>query len=133
MAALTKGSLSIDLGFASLGGELSDDDRQCAWELYTEIATRVVAVGKRDDKDATNFEGELYSESLDSLCNFFRECRGIMRRCPVGRIKDPKQVHLGVLINRILGQVIRPFLDKWTGSIALGVTRGPIRILTKTK
>lgn len=115
MATITVGSFSLDLGFVSLGAELSDDDRQCAWELYTEIATRVAVVGKRGDKNATNFEGELYSESLDSLYNFFRECRGIMRRFPVGRIKDSKQVHLGVLINRILGQVIRPFLEKWNG------------------
>ena len=115
MATITKGSFSLDLGFFKLDTELSDEDRQCAWELYTEIATRVAVVGKRKDKAATDFTGELYSDSLDSLYVFFRECRGIMRRFPVGRIKDFRQEHLGIHINRILANVLRPFLEKWNG------------------
>jgi len=115
MATVTKGDFSLDLGFVKLGADLSDEDRQCAWELYTEIATRVAVVGKRLDKTCKDFTGELFSESLDSLYNFFRECRAIMRRFPVGRIKDPRQVHLGILINRILAKVLRPFLEKWSG------------------
>ncbi len=116
MATITEGSFSLNLGFVQLGVKLSDEDRQCAWELYTEIATRVAVAGKRGDKLATNFAGELYSESLDSLYTFFREARGIMRRFPVGRIKDFRQEHLGIFINRILANVLRPFLEKWKGS-----------------
>ena len=115
MATITKGSFSLDLGFLKLDGELSDEDRQCAWELYTEIATRVAVVGKRQDRAATNFDGELYTQSLDSLYRFFEEARLIMRAFPVGRIKDFRQDHLGVLINRILANVLRPFLEKWNG------------------
>jgi thymidylate kinase len=70
---------------------------------------------KRGDKNATNFDGELFSESLDSLYKFFQEARLIMRRFPVGRIKDFKQEHLGILINRVLANVLRPFLEKWNG------------------
>jgi hypothetical protein len=44
MATITKGDFSLDIGFVKLGAELSDEDRQCAWELYTEIATRVAVV-----------------------------------------------------------------------------------------
>ena len=58
---------------------------------------------------------ELHAESLDSLYNFFKECRGIMRKFPVGKLKEYKQKHLGVLINRILNDVFRPFLEKWSG------------------
>ena len=36
MATITKGDLSLDLGFVKLGAELSDEDRQSAWELYTD-------------------------------------------------------------------------------------------------
>jgi hypothetical protein len=115
MATITKGSFSLDLILFKLDADLSDEDRQCAWELYTEIATRVAVVGKRGDKSANNFDGELYAESFDSLFSFFRECRGIMRRFPVGRIKDFRQQHLGVFINRILADLIRPFLEKWKG------------------
>jgi hypothetical protein len=115
MATITKGSFSLDLAFFKLEAELSDEDRQCAWELYTEIATRVAVVGKRGDKSAANFDGELYAESFESLFNFFREARAIMRRFPVGRIKDPRQEHLGVFISRVLANLLRPFLEKWRG------------------
>lgn len=125
MATITKGDFSLDLGFFKLGADLSEDDRQCAWELYTEIATRVAVVGKRGDKTAANFDGELYGESLDSLYSFFRECRLIMRRFPVGRVKDFRQEHLGVLIHRILGHVLRPFLEKWSGQYRAWCSKTP--------
>jgi len=115
MATITKGSFSLDLAFFKLEAELSDEDRQCAWEFYTELATRIAVVGKRGDKTGENFEGELYAESFESLFNFFREARAIMRRFPVGRIKDFRQDHLGVFINRVLANVVRPFLEKWRG------------------
>lgn len=115
MPDVKEASLELNFGIFKLKGILSDLDRQCAWELYTEIATRVAVVGKRADPNATDFSGELYSESLDSLYNFFRECRGIMRKFPVGRIKSPNQRHLGSFINRILTNVLRPFLEEWNG------------------
>jgi hypothetical protein len=113
MPTLTKGSFSLNLGFVQLGGELSDDDRQCAWELYTELSTRVAVTGKSNDPECTNFEGELYIESLDSVYMFFREARGIMRRFPVGRLSANQQNHLGVVINQVMTDVLRPFLEKW--------------------
>lgn len=113
MATITKGSFTLDLGFVKLGAELSELDRQCAWEFYTEIATRVAVVGKRGDRAATNYDGELYSESLDSLYAFFKESRKIMRQFPVGRLKDFREEHLGIMINRVLADLLRPFLEKW--------------------
>ena len=59
--------------------------------------TRLAVVGKRRDSTCEDFSGELYAESLDSLYNFFREFRGIMRKFPVGKLKEFKQEHLGVL------------------------------------
>jgi len=115
MPEIKEGSFELDLGIVKLGAKLSEDDRQCAWELYTEIVTRVAVVGKRRDQTCEDFSGELYAESLDSLYNFFRECRGIMRKFPVGKLKESRQEHLGALINRILNDVFRPFLEKWSG------------------
>jgi hypothetical protein len=115
MPTITKGSFSLDLKLFKLETELSDEDRQCAWEFYAELATRVALVGKRGDKTAASFEGELYAENFESLFNFFREARSIMRRFPVGRMKNFSQEHLGVFINRCLANVIRPFLEKWRG------------------
>jgi hypothetical protein len=100
MPTLTKGSFSLNLGIVKLGGDLSDDDRQCAWELYTELSTHVAVTWKADDPDCVEFGGELYIESLDSLYNFFREACGIMRHFPVGRLSINHHNHFGVMISR---------------------------------
>jgi hypothetical protein len=105
----------LNPGLVKFGAKPNKDDPQCAWELYTEIVTRVAVVGKRRDLTCEDFCGELYAESLDSLYNFFRECRGIMRKFPVGKLKETRQEYLGVLINRILNDVFRPFLEEWSG------------------
>jgi hypothetical protein len=40
MPEIKEGSLELNLGFVKLGAKLSEDDRQCAWELCTEIVGR---------------------------------------------------------------------------------------------
>jgi len=113
MAVIKKGSFSLNLGIVQLGAELSDDDRQCAWELYTELSTRVAVTGKPGDVECTDFNGELYIESLSSLYKFFQEARTIMRKFPVGKIDENNKDHLGIMINRMMEEVLRPFLEKW--------------------
>ncbi len=113
MPVLTKGSFTLDLKIIKLGAELTEEDRQCAWELYTEMSTRVAVTGKHRDSDCTNFVGELYIESLDSLFRFFQEARGIMKKFPVGKIGGNNQEHLGVMVNKVMTIVLRPFLEKW--------------------
>ena len=73
MAPLTKRTFSLNLGIVQLDGELSDDDRQCAWELYTELSTRIAVTGKSKDRQCTNFDGELYIESLLLLYSFSKK------------------------------------------------------------
>jgi hypothetical protein len=77
-------------------------------------------VGKRLDSTCEDFSGELYAESLDSLYNFFKECRGIMRKFPVGKLKESRQEHLGAPINRILNDVFRPFWKNGADNSAHG-------------
>lgn len=113
MPVLTKGSFTLDLKIFKLSADLSEDDRQCAWELYTEMSTRVAVTGKHNDPDCTSFEGELYAESLESLFRFFQEARGIMKKFPVGKIGGNNQEHLGVMVNKAMSNVLRPFLEKW--------------------
>lgn len=114
MAVMKKGNFAIDLGFVKLGADFEETDRQCAWELYTELATRVALTGKPKDPDCTDFSGEVYAESLISLYTFFGEARKIMRQFPVGTIGDRKiENHLGALIHRSMRDVIRPFLETW--------------------
>lgn len=113
---LKEGSFELDLKVVKLGAKLAEEDRQCAWELYTEMVTRVAVVGKTTDKNCGNFEGEILIESLDSLYRFFQESRGIMRRFPVGRIGKKKN-HLGIVIHGMMRNVLRPFLEKWHGEL----------------
>jgi len=113
MPTLNRGRFSINLGIVTLSGILSDDDRQCAWELYTELSTRVAMVGKSSDEDCKSFDGELYIESLSSFYNFFQEARIIMKKFPVGKLGGNNRSHLGVIISRVMSDVMRPFLEKW--------------------
>lgn len=39
MPEIKKGGFSLDLGLLKVNADISEDDRQCAWELYTEITT----------------------------------------------------------------------------------------------
>jgi hypothetical protein len=114
MAVITKGNFSIDIGFVKLGGDFTEDDRQCAWELYTELATRVAVTGKPKDPDCADFTGEVFAESLASLHTFFGEARKIMRQFPVGSL-NAKGVenHLGALVHRSMRDVLRPVLEAW--------------------
>lgn len=118
MPVFSKGSFSVNLGILSFGGEIDEADRQCAWELYCELVSRVSLMGKLDERKQESFEGELLVESLDSLHAFFHEARGIMRRYPVGRLSAgrSRENHLGFFIAGMLETVIRPFLEKWQAS-----------------
>ncbi|MBF0135449.1 MAG: hypothetical protein H7833_11265 [Magnetococcus sp. DMHC-1] len=111
MPILEKGSFQLNLGLFTVKGDFSDLDRQCAWELYTEMSTRVAVTGKVHDAECTDFSGEVLVESLDSLYTFFKETRQIMRSFPVGKTRQNN--HLGLLINRMFQDVLRPFLEKW--------------------
>jgi len=110
---ITKGNLSLNLGVFAVHADIQDDDRQCAWELYTELCTRLSLVGKSDDAECVNFDGEVLIESLNSVHSFFQEARGIMRKFPVGRLSKDEDKHLGLLINELMVGVLRPFLEKW--------------------
>lgn len=114
MAQLKKGSFAIDIGFIKIGADFEESDRQCAWELYTELATRVALTGKPKDTECTDFSGEVWAESLASMYAFFGESRKIMRSFPVGLIGSTKvENHLGALIHRAMRDILRPFLETW--------------------
>jgi hypothetical protein len=114
MAVLKKGTFAIDIGFVKIGADFEEADRQCAWELYTELATRVAVTGKPKDPDCTDSSGEVYAESIASLHTFFGEARKIMRAFPVGSIGAARvENHLGALIHRSMRDVLRPFLESW--------------------
>ena len=49
MPELAEGNFSLNFGVVKLGGKLSEKDRQCAWQLYTEIVTRVAVCQRRNE------------------------------------------------------------------------------------
>lgn len=109
MPVFQSGSVSLNLGIVRISGQLTGEDRQCAWRLYTEMATRLAVRGR---PDTTDFSGEVIEESLNSLHKFFLASREIMKDYPVGRIGDDQR-HLGFFVLEAMEWVLRPFLEKW--------------------
>lgn len=106
MPVLSSGNVSLNLGVLQVSGDFTDADRQCAWELYTELRTRGALQNHATSRN------ELLVESFDSLYDFFQEARGIMKRFPVGRLGN-EMYHLGFLIDDLLNNYLRPFLNEW--------------------
>ena len=69
MPEIKEGSFELSLGLVKLGAKLSEDDRQCARELYTEIVTRVAIVGKRLDPTCEDFAGIRPTKSRINFVN----------------------------------------------------------------
>lgn len=99
------------LNFSKLGEDYRELDRQFAWELYTELSTRVSVTGKSNDPTCVNTDGELWFESFASLLVFCKELRGLLRSYPAQHSNG--NPHLGNLLLEITRIVLNPFLDKW--------------------
>ncbi|MER7827325.1 hypothetical protein ABTX85_32720 [Streptomyces sp. NPDC096097] len=105
--------INVKLGFPLIGeisGTWQPDDveRQAAWELYVELATRVSVIELGED------EG-LLREALSSLYTMFGTTREILRRYgpAVAPHVAPGQVTFGVLAVNVLNLSIRPLLSRW--------------------
>lgn len=99
------------LNFNKLGDDYHEHDRQFAWELYTELSTRVAVTGKANDPTCVNTDGELWFESFASLLAFCKELRILLRSFPASHSKGSP--NLGNLLLEITRVVLNPFLDKW--------------------
>src|SRR5687767_12866851 len=99
MAVFKGGNVSLNLGILQVTGDFSDEDRQCAWELYTELRTRGALHHHSSSRK------ELMIEVFDSLYEFFREARAIMKRFPVGHL-GTEAYHLGYLIDDLLNEYL---------------------------
>jgi hypothetical protein len=108
---LGKSKIGLNFGFLSIEGEwdLTDKQREAAWEMYVELVTRISVVELKDD------EG-LLREALTSLYSLFGTTREILRKYgpeiakAPGKSTDPTFGHLAVAL---LNKVIRPVLAKW--------------------
>ncbi|MFE9804521.1 hypothetical protein [Streptomyces goshikiensis] len=85
-----------------------DAEREAAWELYVELATRISVVELGED------EG-LLREALSSLYTVFGTTREILRRYgpSVAPRVAPGHVTFGLLAVNVLNLSIRPLLTRW--------------------
>ncbi|MFD9474147.1 hypothetical protein [Streptomyces goshikiensis] len=85
-----------------------DAEREAAWELYVELATRISVVELGED------EG-LLREALSSLYTVFGTTREILRRYgpSVAPRVAPGRVTFGLLAVNVLNLSIRPLLTRW--------------------
>ena len=93
----------------SVGGTWVPDEsqREAAWELHVELATRVAVVG------LTPGEG-LFREALTSLHSLFGTTRTILRERGPDVAKPGKgDLSFGQLAVSVLNGTVRPFLAKW--------------------
>ena len=95
--------------FGSIGGSWVPDEsqREAAWELYVELATRIAVVELKPD------EG-LLREALTSLYSLFATTRSILReKGPDVAKPGSGDVSFGQLAVLVLNRTVRPFLAKW--------------------
>ncbi|MGW1279561.1 hypothetical protein ACWD4V_21785 [Streptomyces tsukubensis] len=112
-SAFVPRQISVKLAIP-LVGEISgvwepdEAERDAAWELYVELATRISVVELKED------EG-LLREALSSLYTVFGTTRDILRRYgPAVAPRVPAgQVTFGALAVTVLNLCVRPLLSKW--------------------
>lgn len=96
--------LQLKLGFLDMEFVPQDADRNAAWELYVELATRTstqqLPLGLGDD-----------GKALASLYSLFQTTREIMKKHGPGAINFTR---IGIAV---LNHVLRPFLTRWHGVI----------------
>ena len=102
--------VGLNLGFLSIKGgwRPNDAERDAAWELYVELATRIAVVPLRGG------EG-LIREALTSLYSLFDTTRGILRQYgPVlARPRPAGEYSFGQLAMLVLNYELRPLLARW--------------------
>lgn len=105
---ITIEDVQVSLPFGVLSGDIiigvDRAQRNAAWELYVEIATRVVAQPLEEHHG-------LLREALSSMYSIFIITREILRKA--GPKVTRGEESLGVIALAVLNQGFRPFLSKW--------------------
>ena len=99
-------SLNINLPFG-LGGAnivVTEAQKNVAWALYVELATRVAGVELRPGMGSAR-------EALSSHYSLFDTTRSVLREQGPGAANGPESV--GPIAIEILNQGLRPFLVNW--------------------
>jgi len=105
-------SLRINAKFLELELQFNDADKNAAWELYTELLTRVTTQYLQPEHGDEK-------RALESIYEIFPLTREIVRRNGRQCIEFSK---IGIVV---LNQVIRPFTAKWHGLSLQGAFENP--------
>ncbi len=90
----------------TVGLSVSRNDREVAWRIYTQLATRVAIVDFNDTYDSFF----LVNGSLHSVFDLIRQ---ELASIPVERIRRDRSDELVQFYMSILNDGIRPYLSKW--------------------
>ena len=110
MPKLVSYNVDLNLGVLHIKGAWKPDkaEKQAAWELYVEMATRIVNVPLTAD------EGML-REALTSFYSLFETTREILKRGgpTLAKPKAGGDLSFGLIAVGILNVCLRPLLSKW--------------------
>ena len=93
-------SVKLNMKFAEVEFQASDDDITAAWEMYVELLTRV-ATQRIDDCQGDEIA------ALDSIYALFDITRNVLKE------KGRNAQNFTKIAIIVLNQVIRPFTSKW--------------------
>lgn len=93
-------SIKLNVGFAELEFEATEDDMTAAWEMYVELLTRITT---QPLEEGTGDE----ETALTSIHNLFDITRSILKE--KGRLAS-NFTKVAIIV---LNQVIRPFTARW--------------------
>lgn len=114
IAKLSSTKFKVNLGFLSIetNWEINEIQKQAAWEMYVELATRISTVKLQ--------KGEgLLREAITSLYSLFTTTREILKKYgpSIATPANPNDTTFGHLAIGILNKVLRPTLAKWHPSL----------------
>lgn len=93
-------SLKLTTGFLNMQWQPNEQDKQCAWELYVDLITRITTQPlddtHGDEQSALNSVHSLFATTRHILKTHGRHCHEFTRLSVV-----------------VLNQIIRPFTAKW--------------------
>ena len=125
IAKLSSTKFKVSLGFLSIetNWEVDDIQRNAAWEMYVELATRITTVELKAG------EG-LLREALTSLYSLFGTTRGILKKYgpAIASPGNPGDTTFGHLAVGILNKVIRPTLSHWHPRLLDWEQRRPLEV-----
>ena len=93
-------SIKLNVGFAEIEFEATEDDMTAAWDMYVELLTRIAT---QPLEDGTGDE----EDALTSIYELFDITRSILKE------KGRLAVNFTRVAVIVLNQVIRPFTAKW--------------------